>query len=200
MTFRFSVLIAAAGSAALLLGALGFQFIGGLAPCHLCLLQRWPHLAAIAIGALAIATQQRIFALFGALAAAITAGIGIYHTGVERGIFEGPTTCTSGPPGSLSSEQLFDKIMNAPLIRCDEVAWQMLGLSMASWNAIIPAGECAQPIGAVRAEGSERRAAGRGGACRAQYQPAVPAHPDAAPAGHGACRHQLAGDRRFRRT
>jgi disulfide bond formation protein DsbB len=137
MTFRFSVLIAAAGSAALLLGALGFQFIGGLAPCHLCLLQRWPHLAAIAIGALAIATQQRIFALFGALAAAITAGIGIYHTGVERGIFEGPTTCTSGPPGSLSSEQLFDKIMNAPLIRCDEVAWQMLGLSMASWNAII---------------------------------------------------------------
>ncbi|KAA2316016.1 disulfide bond formation protein B [Pseudooceanicola sediminis] len=136
MTFRFSVLIAAAGSAALLLGALGFQFIGGLAPCHLCLLQRWPHLAAVVIGALALATGHRLFALLGAVAAAITAAIGIYHTGVERGIFEGPTTCTSGPPGSMSSEQLFDKIMNAPLIRCDEVAWQMLGLSMASWNAI----------------------------------------------------------------
>jgi disulfide bond formation protein DsbB len=39
--------------------------------------------------------------------------------------------------GNLSADELFDKIMNAPLIRCDEVAWSMLGLSMASWNAII---------------------------------------------------------------
>ena len=136
MNFRLKTALAGAGSAALLLGALGSQFIGGLAPCHLCLLQRWPHLAAIVIAAAAVATGQRLLALLGALAAAVTAGIGIYHTGVERDIFEGPTSCTSSGTSSISTDQLFDQIMSAPLIRCDEVAFQFLGLSMASWNAV----------------------------------------------------------------
>ncbi|WP_010139327.1 disulfide bond formation protein B [Oceanicola sp. S124] len=137
MTFRLKTALAGAGSAALLLGALGSQFLGGLAPCHLCLLQRWPHLAAIVIAGAAVATGQRLLALLGALAAAVTAGIGLYHTGVERDIFEGPTSCTSSGTGSVSADQLFDQIMSAPLIRCDEVAFQFLGLSMASWNALL---------------------------------------------------------------
>ena len=74
--------------------------------------------------------------LLGALAAAATGAVGVYHTGVERGWWQGPDTCTSGPIGDLSPDQLLDQIMTAPLVRCDEVAWQMLGLSMASWNAI----------------------------------------------------------------
>ncbi|GAA6149670.1 disulfide bond formation protein B [Pseudooceanicola nitratireducens] len=135
--FRTLTLIAAGGSLALLLGAFAFQHIGGLAPCKLCLWQRWPHAAAIAIGALALALGNRVLAWLGALAALATAGIGIFHTGVERGWWEGPSTCTSSGMGNLSADELFDKIMNAPLIRCDEVAWSMLGLSMASWNAII---------------------------------------------------------------
>ncbi|MEC7794169.1 MAG: disulfide bond formation protein B [Pseudomonadota bacterium] len=135
--FRTLTLIAAGGSLALLLGAFAFQHIGGLAPCKLCLWQRWPHAAAIAIGALALALGNRVLAWLGALAALATAGIGIFHTGVERGWWEGPSTCTSSGMSNLSADELFDKIMNAPLIRCDEVAWSMLGLSMASWNAII---------------------------------------------------------------
>lgn len=135
--FRTLTLIAAGGSLALILGAFAFQHIGGLAPCKLCLWQRWPHAAAIAIGALALALGNRVLAWLGALAALATAGIGIFHTGVERGWWEGPSTCTSSGMGNLSADELFDKIMNAPLIRCDEVAWSMLGLSMASWNAII---------------------------------------------------------------
>ncbi|WP_276714586.1 disulfide bond formation protein B [Pseudooceanicola nitratireducens] len=135
--FRTLTLIAAGGSLALLLGAFAFQHIGGLAPCKLCLWQRWPHAAAIAIGALALALGNRVLAWLGALAALATVGIGIFHTGVERGWWEGPSTCTSSGMGNLSADELFDKIMNAPLIRCDEVAWSMLGLSMASWNAII---------------------------------------------------------------
>ncbi|QPM89829.1 disulfide bond formation protein B [Pseudooceanicola algae] len=137
LTFRPVVLIATLGSAAMLLGALAFQFIAGLAPCHLCYLQRYPHLAAVLIGLAALATGRRWLAAFGALAAGITAWIGFYHTGVERGIFEGPTTCTSASPGALDADALFNQIMNAPLTRCDEVAWSMLGLSMASWNAVI---------------------------------------------------------------
>jgi disulfide bond formation protein DsbB len=135
--FRLNSLIAAGGSLALLLGAFAFQHIGGLAPCHLCLLQRWPHAAAILIGAAALALGNRLLGWLGAAAALTTAGIGGYHTGVERGWWEGPTTCTSGGATSLSADEFFDKVINGPLIRCDEVAWQMLGLSMASWNMVI---------------------------------------------------------------
>ena len=46
---RSWAILAAAGSAALLAGAFFFQ-ARGYAPCELCLLQRWPHAAAVAIG------------------------------------------------------------------------------------------------------------------------------------------------------
>lgn len=136
MTRKFLTTVAALGSLALLLGAFGFQLLG-YHPCHLCLLQRWPHAAAILIGAIAFFVPLRLLAWLGALAAAASGVIGIYHTGVERGWWEGPSTCTSGDISSLTTDQLMDQIMSAPLIRCDEVAWQFLDLSMASWNAIL---------------------------------------------------------------
>lgn len=134
------ILMAAGGSLALLLGALAFQHLGGLAPCTMCLWQRWPHLAALVAGALALVLPGRILPLIGAVAAATTAGIGLYHTGVERNWWEGPTTCTSGPIADLSPEDLLNQILAAPVVRCDEVAWSMLGLSMASWNAVLSLG------------------------------------------------------------
>ena len=84
MSFRNLVLIATLGSAAVLLGAYGFQHLGGLAPCKMCLWQRWPHAAAILIGGFILLFGNRAFALLGALAAAITSGIGVYHVGVEQ--------------------------------------------------------------------------------------------------------------------
>ena len=130
------ILFAAGGSTALLIGAWGFQYFG-YAPCKMCIWQRWPHGAAVLIGVLALALPRMPLILLGALAAATSGGIGIYHTGVERGWWQGPTSCSSGDIGGLSTDELLDQIMNAPLVRCDEVAWQMLGLSMASWNALI---------------------------------------------------------------
>ena len=147
---RTLVLIAAAGSAALLLGAWGFQFIGGLAPCKMCIWQRWPHGAAVGAGVLALLTPGMLMPLLGALAAAITGGIGIYHTGVERGWWDGPDSCTSGDITGLSAQELMDQIMAAPLVRCDEVPWELLGLSMASWNAVVSFGLAAIWILAVR--------------------------------------------------
>lgn len=132
------VLIATIGSAALLLGAWGFQYLGGLPPCKMCIWQRYPHGAAILIGALALALpRQALLTLFGALAALITAGIGAYHAGVEQGWWEGPTSCTSGEIGGLSTQELMDQIMSAPLVRCDDIPWEMFGLSMAGWNAVL---------------------------------------------------------------
>ncbi|MDG1473137.1 MAG: disulfide bond formation protein B [Ascidiaceihabitans sp.] len=137
---RTWILIAAGGSLALMLGALAFQHIGGLAPCKLCITQRYPHVIAIVIGVIALAIPRVPVILMGAVAAAITAGYGFYHAGVERGIFEGPTSCTSNSISDLSADELLDQIMSAPLIRCDDIPWEMLGLSMAGWNAVISTG------------------------------------------------------------
>ena len=133
---RLLILAAAGGSAALLLGALGFQYIGEMPPCKLCYWQRYPHVAAVGIGALALLIPGAILPYLGALAALATAGIGLYHSGVERMWWEGPTTCTSGSIADLTPEQLMEQIMGAPLVRCDDVPWEMFTLSMASWNAI----------------------------------------------------------------
>jgi disulfide bond formation protein DsbB len=130
------ILLAAGGSAALILGALGFQYIGGMAPCKLCIWQRYPHVIAILIGLIAFWIPSRILPFFGGLAALTTAVIGVYHSGVERKWWQGPTSCTSSDTSGLSTNELLDQIMNAPLVRCDEVPWEMFTLSMASWNAI----------------------------------------------------------------
>lgn len=130
--------LATLGSTVLLLGAFGFQHIGGLAPCKLCLWQRWPHAAAIVIGAVALAFGTRVLAVLGGFAALATAGVGIYHTGVERKWWEGPSSCSGGGNdlGTLSGADLLSLDAPVSVVMCDQVAWQMLGLSMASWNAV----------------------------------------------------------------
>ncbi|MFZ1727206.1 MAG: disulfide bond formation protein B [Albidovulum sp.] len=130
------ILLAAGGSLALLLGAFLFQALG-YAPCKLCLWQRWPHVAAVLIGALVLACGWRWLPYAGAVAAATTGALGVYHSGVELKWWPGPDTCTSGGDLALSTEDLFNQIMAAPLVRCDEIAWVFAGLSMASWNAIL---------------------------------------------------------------
>ncbi len=133
---RSLAVLAAGGSLALLAGAFLFQSLG-YAPCKLCLWQRWPHAAAIILGGLFLVTSWRLIPWAGALATLATAGLGVYHTGVERGLFEGPTACTSNSISGLSADELLDQIVAAPLIRCDEVAWSLMGLSMASWNTLL---------------------------------------------------------------
>jgi disulfide bond formation protein DsbB len=142
---RAFALIGALGSAGMLLGALAFQYLGDLAPCPMCIWQRWPHGIAILIGLGAIAsggTGRGGQALLGlaALTELIGAGIGVFHAGVERGLWRGPDTCTSGSIEGLSPDQLLAQIMDAPLVRCDEIEWELFGLSMAGWNAVISFG------------------------------------------------------------
>ena len=109
----------------------------------MCYWQRWPHGAAILLAALAFTApadspRSRTLTLLAAFAIAVSGAIGVYHAGVEARIFEGFTTCTA-TGGELSLED----IMKVPLVRCDQVQWSFLGISMAGWNAILSLGGAA---------------------------------------------------------
>jgi disulfide bond formation protein DsbB len=130
--------------AALLAGALGSQYLGGLHPCEMCHWQRWPHYAAVALALVAFAIRGaadrgRSFVWLAALAILTSGAIGVYHAGVEAGIFEGLTQCTASAAGGSSADILAD-IMANPLVRCDQVQFSFLGVSMAGWNAIVSIG------------------------------------------------------------
>jgi disulfide bond formation protein DsbB len=133
-------LLAALVPAGLLAGAHGSQYLGGLVPCEMCYWQRWPHFAALALALLSFALAGRLpdrgrsLVWLAALAMLVSGGIGAYHAGVELGIFEGVTQCTSTSAVSVSD------ILSAPLIRCDQVQWELFGISMAGWNAIVSIG------------------------------------------------------------
>jgi disulfide bond formation protein DsbB len=128
------VLAAAGGSLALLAGAYVFQYLG-YPPCELCWWQRYPHFAAIAIGVLALLERGPVFPSLGALAALTTAGLGVYHSGVERHWWAGPSACTGSGLGGMSGSDLLS-VDGPQIVMCDQISWQFLGLSMASWNAI----------------------------------------------------------------
>ncbi len=127
--------------AGLLAGALGSQYLGGLHPCEMCHWQRWPHYAAVALAlaAFALPRAARPLVVLAALAILVSGIIGGYHAGVERGIFEGFTQCTAPAAGGSNADILAD-IMSAPLVRCDDIQWSLLGVSMAGWNAILSIG------------------------------------------------------------
>jgi disulfide bond formation protein DsbB len=127
--------------AGLLAGAYGSQYLGGLAPCEMCYWQRWAHFAGLAFALLSLAMLRaadrgRSFVWLAALGILASGLIGAYHAGVELGIFPGVTQCTSTAAG-LGGDALLKDIMSRPLIRCDEVQWEFLAVSMAGWNAII---------------------------------------------------------------
>jgi disulfide bond formation protein DsbB len=135
--------VAIAVPAALLAGALGSQYLGGLYPCEMCHWQRWGHYAALvlALGSLPLGPRPASRMLVGLAALAVLASglIGAYHAGVEAGVFEGFTQCTASM-SSGSSEDILADIMATPLVRCDQVQWAFLGISMAGWNAILSIG------------------------------------------------------------
>lgn len=152
MTRRDTMLFAASGSLALLAGAFAFQMLG-YAPCEICIWQRWPHGVAVAAGALILLLgPAMLLGLVGVLSAFVTAGIGVYHTGIERGLWDGPASCTgSGNDlAGLSGNQLLSLDGPSGIVMCDEVAWAFAGLSMASWNAILSLGLACIWIRAIR--------------------------------------------------
>jgi disulfide bond formation protein DsbB len=134
--------IAIAVPAALLAGAYGSEIFAGLHPCEMCWWQRYAHFAGLGFALLSLLLRNapdrgRSFVWLAALAILASGAIGAYHAGVELGVFEGFTTCTSGGSTGLSTEEMLKEVMAKPLVRCDEIQFAFLGISMAGWNAIL---------------------------------------------------------------
>jgi disulfide bond formation protein DsbB len=122
-----------AGALALLLGALGFQYLVHLAPCEMCHWQRWPHIAAIVIGLVLISFFRRnARELAWLVAALITLSglIGAYQAGLQWGFLPGPTGCT------VAHAYVMGSGAPAPQVSCNAVTWSLFGLSLAGYNAI----------------------------------------------------------------
>jgi len=132
-------------AAATLAGAWFFQLVLDIRPCPLCLEQRYAYYLAVPLGALiAVAAAKDaprpvLYVGLAILAAAAlgNAWLGAYHAGVEWGFWKGPTDCT-GPVGNLGSAgNLLERLDTVKVIRCDEVQWRFLGLSLAGYNVLI---------------------------------------------------------------
>lgn len=132
-------------AAATIAGAWYFQLVLGIVPCPLCLEQRYAYYLAIPLGLLLVLAARggapRSLLMAGlvllALATLGNAGLGVYHAGVEWGFWKGPTDC-SGPVVNLgSANDLLSRLDTVKVVRCDEVQWRFLGLSLAGYNVLI---------------------------------------------------------------
>src|SRR5438034_4566859 len=126
---------------AIVLGtALLSQYWGGLAPCELCLLQRWPWAVAIVISLVVVLVGERaplawMTLLFG-LVFAISVVLAFYHVGVEQHWFAGPTACTASEGGAMTVEQMKQQILGTAPVLCDRPAWTLFGVSLAGLNLL----------------------------------------------------------------
>ncbi|MEX2649784.1 MAG: disulfide bond formation protein B [Alphaproteobacteria bacterium] len=154
---RSLALALAGASGALLLGALYFQYVEGLAPCPLCLYQRYAHVTSLALALGAAAAHPRIGrVLLGLTGLAFIAGAGVagFHAGVEQHWWAGLEGCTGEVPSGLSLDELKAQLLEASPARCDEIPWSLFGLSMAAWNGVLSTGLAVVAlIGARRAHG-----------------------------------------------
>jgi disulfide bond formation protein DsbB len=134
----------AVGAAATILGAYFFQYVLGLKPCPLCLEQRVPYYLAIVVAAVVAFVAAKDapsmllrlgFALL-ILIMLASVGLGVYHAGIEWKFWPGPTECT-GELGSFGGGDLMKQIQTTSVVRCDEAAWRLFGLSLAGYNVLI---------------------------------------------------------------
>src|SRR5579871_3184425 len=130
---------------ATILGAWGFQLIGGYVPCKLCLEQRIPYYVGLPIALVALfaalagarPTVVRLLLVVAALVFAFDIYLGIYQAGAEWKLWAGPTDCGGGSGAAQSTADLLNQLKNIHVVSCTEASWRFLFLSFAGWNAVV---------------------------------------------------------------
>lgn len=127
-------------------GALMIEHIGGIPPCPLCLDQRIAYYAAVPLGAIAFFTSSampaasRIIIGLLAIGFAVNAGLGVYHSGIEWAWWAGPDACSGGAgPIARTPADLLNSLAQPRVVRCDEAALRIFGLSLAGYSALVSA-------------------------------------------------------------
>ena len=132
-------------SLSMILFALTSEYVFGFAPCSLCLIQRYPHIfvTITSVWLIFFRTQNVFLYPVNTLIMALSIILASYHVGVEQSIFQGPQSCSSSNLSLVSeksAEALLKEILNTSVVRCNEVTWSFMGLSMATWNLILSIG------------------------------------------------------------
>jgi disulfide bond formation protein DsbB len=127
-------LLLAFAAAAILLGALALQYLGGLPPCQMCIWQRWPYVALLVLGLVGWCRYPRAALGIAVPVLLVGAGLGAYHVGIEQGWWALPAGCVAGSDAE-SVEDLRRLLAEAPPA-CDQVSFTLLGLSLAGWNVV----------------------------------------------------------------
>lgn len=141
--YRFLPLALIAAGIGVLATAYFFQYVLGLAPCILCLLQRWPYVLAIALGGLAYALPAARPAVYFWAAAtfAVGTGIAVFHVGVEQHWWLGTSACGGAAfAQGLSARDMVADLLATPPVACDQVPWDLFGISMAGFNVALSLG------------------------------------------------------------
>jgi disulfide bond formation protein DsbB len=146
-TARLALLVAVVAAGALA-GAWFIQIVLGVLPCKLCLDQRIPYYVGVPLAVLAAwqaARQPNGLITAGLMLAlgsvfAVGAGMGLYHAGIEWGLWRGPADCSGPVSAALPIGEFLKRLETTKVIRCDEVALRIAGLSLAAWNLIVSAG------------------------------------------------------------
>ncbi len=129
----------------MILFALISEHVFGLVPCSLCLIQRYPHIFVVFSSVWLIFSRRQTFFMYplNTLVMAFSITLASYHVGVEQGIFQGPQSCSSSNLSLVSdksAEALLQDILNTSVVRCNDVTWYFMHLSMATWNLILSTG------------------------------------------------------------
>jgi len=136
--------------AVLLAGAYLSEYGFGLYPCEMCWWQRYAHFAAVLLALVStVARPRALWIALAALAILVSGLIGAFHAGVEYGWWEGFTTCTTNAR-SAPGQSMLDAIMQAQLVRCDVAPWELFGISLAGYNALLSLGGALLIVLAVR--------------------------------------------------
>lgn len=137
-----TIILLFAASLIALSGAYISEYIFGLKPCILCLYQRKPFFAILALTLLSMVffkggEVKKVVIFICALLLLLNTAIAIYHVGVEKKIVQGPTTCASETLDNINDlEALKKALAQTKAVRCDKPSFIFLGISMAGWNAL----------------------------------------------------------------